>query len=333
MDWRLLLDYVRTLIWPTVTLALGVIFRKQLVKLAQRVDSVETPVGSVTFANQAEAIAQEATDVENEMVAEIQESTSRSGAEEAEESSRISAKLRRMTAGATQYNRRFSELSVMAELDPVGAVMGAWRELEVNASNAIRNRISGQVGVARSISESGILPEHLTRLTNDLMLLRNRVAHAGDVLLSVGDAKAYVAAAQTVADALELAQTPQARYLRYERALQGALLSLNLPVERRNIDRGCDFLVGDYDGVVGIIVKYRHRGPFERGSLEKERMRLKDSLMPVLIVTNAPLSDVVSQFNENHESDGSSIREVVQWRNQGDDDLLMRALVRAGVAH
>ncbi|MGW3628654.1 hypothetical protein ACWD7F_00565 [Streptomyces sp. NPDC005122] len=332
MDWRLLLDYVKTLIWPGVTVILGLTFRKQIAKLSQRVDSVETPVGSLTFATQADAIAQEAESVENAIVTEIQESVSREDVDdEPADSRQLVAKIRRIPSGAPRFDERFAELSAMSEADPVGAVLGAWRELEVNASRASLTRVSRQSGIMRVISERGFLPDHLIRLANDLMLLRDRVVHAGNMSLTAGDAKAYVAAAQTVSDALELAQSPQVRYLRYERAVQGALLSLNLPVQKSELDRGIDFLVGDYDGVVGIVVKFSTRSPFSLEMLEKEIMRRKPSVVPVLIITNTSLSDRVAEFSL--DADSTSIREVIQWRNQEDDDRLMRALMRCGVSY
>ncbi len=326
MDWRLLLDYLKVLIWPAVTVILGLTFRKQIARLSQRVDSVETPVGSLTFAAQAEAIAQEAENVEDALVTEIQESVSRGDAEgESFDSRQLAAKIRRMSSRAPRSDGRFAELFAVSETDPIAAVLGAWRELEIHASRATLSRISRQTGIVRAISEDGFLPDHLIRLTSDLMLIRNRVAHEGDASLTTGDAKAYVAAAETVSDALELSQTPHARYLRYERAVQGALLSLNLSAQKPELDRDIDFLVGDYDGVVGVVVKYQSRGPYVRHLLERVISRHGPSPVPVLSVTNAPIAESVTAFD--FSPDVASVREVVQWNTREDNDLLMRALV------
>ncbi|MGP2436674.1 hypothetical protein [Streptomyces sp. JW3] len=332
MDWRLILDYVKVLIWPSVTVVLGLTFRKQLAKLSQRVDSVETPVGSLTFATQADAIAQEAESVEHALVAEIQESVSSDDADSGIiESRQMIAKIRRVTSRVSRVEGRFAELSAASAGDPAGAVLGAWRELELNASRAALTRVSRQTGILRVIEERGFLPEHLIRLTHDLMQLRDRVAHAGDVSLTESDAKAYVAAAQTVSDALELAQTPQARYLRYERALQSVLYSLNLPVQKSNVDRGVDFLVGDYDGVVGIEVKFSSRGPYLKHSVEMVAARHQPSMIPVLIVVNAPLGANVAGMQ--FDPDSTSVCEVIQWRNQEDNNQLIQALSRCGVSY
>ena len=58
MSWQMALEYLRTLIWPTVVLVLAFTFRKQLRSLFGRVESVETPLGTVAFEKKADAVAQ-----------------------------------------------------------------------------------------------------------------------------------------------------------------------------------------------------------------------------------------------------------------------------------
>ncbi|MFJ3985602.1 hypothetical protein [Streptomyces fungicidicus] len=333
MDWKLVLEFVKVLAWPVVTVALGLTFRRHIAGLSQRVDSVETPVGSLTFATQANAIAHEAESVEDSLTTEIEESTNLNDADDEPVDSRQAvARMQRFRARVRQIEGKFAELHALAEEDPVGAVLGAWRELEANASRATLTRVSRQSGVMRIIEEHAFLPHHLIRLSRDLMLLRDRVASAGDVSLTASDAKAYVAAAQTVSDALQLAQTPQAAYLRYERAVQGALLSLNLPVHKQELDGGVDFLVGKYDGVVGIEVKYTKHSRFPRATVEMIAAKHKpSSSVPVLVVANAPLTGNGSEMRFDPEV--TSVREVIQWRGEEDNDQLMQALSRYGVSY
>ncbi|MFG2523147.1 hypothetical protein [Streptomyces sp. NPDC048527] len=62
MSWQLGLEYLRVLVWPSVVVTLGILLRRQLRGMVRRVQSVETPVGTVSF----DAAADQALDIVRE---------------------------------------------------------------------------------------------------------------------------------------------------------------------------------------------------------------------------------------------------------------------------
>ncbi|MFE1892130.1 DUF4145 domain-containing protein [Streptomyces microflavus] len=329
MDWKLLLEYIKVFAWPTVVLTLGLVFRKQLIGLARNIDSVDTPIGGVTFQRQAEAVAEEAAEIEGEIAAELGEPTRQ--AEPLSEQDVADAPARnQLPIKPVRFEREFASLLRVAQSDPTAAVLGAWRELEAALTDVIppSNVRYTPAAMIRRAEMQGVLPGNLARVAGDLRILRNRVVHEGDMKLTPEGAASYVTATQSVIDALSLARTPQARAIRFEQAVFRALIELGFPVQPSDRDGELDFFVNVDDRKVGVIAKYRGREHFG-SDLMRLSERFPPSAVPLLIVTNAPLSRSALKFNtEGGAPANTAIREVVQWRDGQDDTILAQALHR-----
>ncbi|WP_326597873.1 hypothetical protein [Streptomyces sp. NBC_01803] len=311
---------------------LGIVFRKQLAALTGRVESVETPLGGLTFQKQADAIAGEAAEIEGEIAADIERGAGEPVISEDVQSEGNAPDASRDSGRAS---REFDELLPIAQSAPIVAVMGAWRELE-NALSAALPISSMRAHHADSMlleaARTGLLPDDLVRNAHDLRELRNHVAHGRDVYLTAEAAISYILAARRVTEALALAGSPQANAARYEKAIHRSLLQWDFPVAREDGDRGYDFRVGGEKGLVGVEVKYRRHRQFGQADLEMVRARFESSVLPVVLVTNASLSQAVLSFNSSPSERGNtSLCEIVQWQNAEHDDVLVRALLRAGV--
>ncbi|MGA5453854.1 hypothetical protein ACPCVO_45295 [Streptomyces umbrinus] len=333
MDWKLLLEYIKVFAWPTVVLTLGLVFRKQLIRLAWNIDSVDTPIGGVTFQRQVEAVAEEAAEIEGEIAAEIGEPT-RQSESLSEQNDADDAARNELAIKPVRFEREFSTLLRMTQSDPTAAVLGAWRELEAALADVIppSNVRHTPVAMIKRAEMQGVLPGNLARVAGDLRILRNRVVHEGDLKLTPEGAASYVTATQSVIDALSLARTPQARAIRYEQAVFRALIDLGFPVQPGEKYGELDFFVNVDDRKVGVVVKYRGREHFG-SDLVRLLERFPPSVAPLLIVTNAALSRSVVKFNtEGSALANTAIREVVQWRDGQDDTILAQALQRVAEA-
>ncbi|MGW3458377.1 hypothetical protein ACWDE9_01890 [Streptomyces olivaceoviridis] len=331
MDWKLVLEYIKTLVWPTTTLALGFVFRKQLSGLFGKIDSLETPIGAITFQRQVEAVAQEAAEIEGEIAAEVSE-PSRQADPAMEDSSDSGEGIRSIPEmRPDRYEREMANLLRLAESDPTAAVLGAWRELESALTDVIPpSSIRHTPGVMiRRAELQGVLPNNLARVAFDLKVLRDRVVHEGDVSLTREGAASYIAATQSVLDALSLARTPIARGIRYEQAVLRTIIELGFNIQQATQDGSHDFFVSIDNKRVGIVVRHRTRGPFMRLDIKKTAEKIPASVAPTLIVTNAALSpsalEIIPQIANSADT---ALREVVQWRDGQDDNSLVDALQR-----
>jgi hypothetical protein len=333
MDWKLLLEYIKVFAWPAVVLTLGLVFRKQIVGLARNIDSVDTPIGGVTFQRQVEAVAEEAAEIEGEIAAEIGEPNRQT--EPTSEQSTPSDTVRNdLPVRPVRFDREFTTLLRIAQSDPTAAVLGAWKELEAALADVIppSNLQHTPAAMIRRAEMTGVLPENLARVAGDLRVLRNRVVHEGDVKLTPEVATSYVTATQSVIDALSLARTPQARAIRYEQAVFRTLIDLGFPIQPGEKYGELDFFVNLDDRKVGVVVKYRGREKFG-SDLARLTERFPPSAVPLLIVTNASLSPSAVQFNsEGSATADTAICEVVQWRDGRDDTSLVQALQRVAEA-
>lgn len=87
--------------------------------------------------------------------------------------------------------------------------------------------------------------------------------------------------------------------------------------------------VGEDGRSVVIEVKYRSGGALGVSEIADARRQLDRYAddQRGLLVTNAPLSDEVRQYNSSNPGFSSGI-EVLTWNDDRDDDLLARALLR-----
>ncbi|MFM9444854.1 hypothetical protein [Streptomyces acidiscabies] len=332
MDWKLALEYIKTLIWPITTLALGLFFRKQLSGLFGKIDSLETPLGGVTFQRQAEAVAQEAAEIEGEISAEVSEPSRQvdSATEDESDSSEHTPTLPKVRPD--RYEREMINLLRIADSDPTAAVLGAWRELERALTDVIPTPSSityAPGAMIRRAEIQGVLPNNLARTATDLKVLRDRVVHEGDISLTKEGAVSYIAATQSVLDSLSLARTPIARGIRYEQAVLRTIVELGFNIQPATQDDNHDFFVSIENNLVGVVVRYHTRAPLSTLNVKKAAKRIPASTIPAIMVTNATLNpSIIDEIPEIINSSDTALREVVQWRDGQDNRSLVSALQR-----
>lgn len=115
MTWALGVDYVEALALPVVVMVLGIVFRRQLVGVARRVQSIDTPFGGVSFDQQAQ-------EVDRETVAAVE--SQQQAAHSSAEPGRPLNPEREEADYMGETSRRFSDLRVQARRDPTAAVLG-----------------------------------------------------------------------------------------------------------------------------------------------------------------------------------------------------------------
>ncbi|WP_127354351.1 hypothetical protein [Actinacidiphila soli] len=326
MSWQMALEYLRTLVWPAVVLALGFTFRKQLASLFGRVESVETPLGTVAFEKQADAVAQEAAEIGSEMASELAAAETVHPEVEDAETPEIPSRELQQIARPQYSGSDFSDLFELAETETTAAVMAAWREVERALKAA-----AAKHGVARVSPESlyniGLLSGELARSVEDLRSLRNRVVQEGDILLTKSGARSYITAAQSIVEALELAQDSRFQALQYERSVFRAMGRAGLRAEPGYRDDEFDAYGETPTGTkVAVEVRFRRRGALQMRDIEKLVSKLSSLSENVLVVTNAPLPEKVREFNRTY--DAQPRFEVVQWQGDEDTALLARAIGR-----
>lgn len=326
MSWQMALDYLHTLIWPVVVLILGFTFRKQLVSLFGRVESVETPLGTVAFEKQADAVAQEAAEIGSEMVSELAAAETTYPAREDKEAPESLSEETQQIRLAQYSSNNLSDLFELAETETTTAVMAAWREVERSLRAA-----GAKHGIARispqTLSSMGLLSDELARSVEDLRKLRNRVVHEGDILLTKSGARSYITAAQRIVEALELSRDPRFQALQYERSIIQALGSAGLPAEPGYRDDEFDAYGRTPSGTtIAVEVRFRRHGVLQMRDIETVISKLPSLTANVLVVTNAPLSEQIREFNRTY--DARPRCEVVQWQGDRDTPLLTRAVGR-----
>ena len=132
MSWEMALEYIRTLIWPAVTLTLGFTFRRQLSSLFGRLQSLETPLGTAAFDRQAAAVAQEAAEIESEIAdevaaAEIEKPDSVDAEEDRSPQNEDSTLLHFVGNRRSSPENTFADLLNRAQTQTTEAVLAAWR--------------------------------------------------------------------------------------------------------------------------------------------------------------------------------------------------------------
>ncbi|MFI1973004.1 hypothetical protein [Streptomyces cinnamoneus] len=326
MSWQMALEYLRTLIWPAVVLTLGFTFRKQLASLFGRVESVETPLGTVAFEKQADAVAQEAAEIESEMAGQLAAAgPTHPEGEDAEIPESPTGEPQPITRPQGPASN-FSEVFELAETEATAAVMAAWREVEI-ALKATGSKHGIARVSSRTLANMGLLSDELARSVDDLRHLRNRVVHEGDILLTKSGARSYITAAQRIVEALELSQDPRFRALQYERSVVEALSRAGLHTEAGFRDDEFDAYGQTPAGtMIAVDIRFRRGGRLQMRDMEKVVAKFPSLNANVLVVTNAALSEEVREFNRTH--DGRPRCEVVQWQGDEDTPLLVRAIGR-----
>lgn len=234
----------------------------------------------------------------------------------------------------------FERLKALAESNATAAVLGAWRLVELAMNRVLPHEY--QSDTRRSVAQSlntltdlQIMTVDIARSALDLNALRNRIARSMEPEIATDGALDFVFAAKGIVDNLNPSSVAHIASERYERAVFEALVFHDFAVHltQGEIDPGYDFLVravGE-DSVIAVIVKFG-RGAYRGYQLREELVRLSassESVVPVLIVTNYPLSVEVRKFNYENRSSGSTGGrrvQVVQWVSPADNPRLVDAI-------
>lgn len=130
-----------------------------------------------------------------------------------------------------------------------------------------------------------------------------------------------------------VARSPRAEARRYEDELHRALERTGMTVRREVVwDRGVDFVVETSDGRRALIeAKPRRYGTLAWADVQ-DAMNQVNAIAGVgdaglLIVTSAPLSGEVQEFNNKPPVTARPV-EVISWNDERDDGILARALMR-----
>lgn len=176
MEAEQLIQLIEILAWPITVLAIASALRSPLLKLIARINAVEA--GGV----RAEFGAQ---------LFEFRQTTEDNGSDNE----------------LKVYDSKGSQLQRLAEFSPNGAVVDAWREVELaTISAALHNnlevrgakgRVSGNAAV-REMREQGLINQSTYEVYLKLKDLRNKAAHSSETIES-SDAKEYSLAALELA--------------------------------------------------------------------------------------------------------------------------------------
>ncbi|WP_406106800.1 hypothetical protein [Micromonospora globbae] len=126
----------------------------------------------------------------------------------------------------------------------------------------------------------------------------------------------------------EIEELPEYQALMYEDRIATALTGLGAKVTRLRVDQWFDMLAQTASGSAAVVVKFRERGPLGLKDLERaDYATQRATVGGVLVVTNAPLSGEVEQYNASR-APGDRPIEAVTWNDVRDNGLLARALAR-----
>lgn len=177
---KLLLDYIKVLIWPGVAIFVLLKFRGNISDLISRTRTLSTPAGSLEFAEEVRAL-REAVETQDEVLDPGEAATAR------EEP--------RTRADRTA----FDTYRDIARIIPEASVLASWLHLEkklkeavdmlyadVGGSRAFETRTSGTIHVpttrklAHALGQKG-WDEDWVRLVDDLRRVRNQAAHQSSI--------------------------------------------------------------------------------------------------------------------------------------------------------
>lgn len=332
MSWEMALEYIRALIWPAVTLTLGFTFRRQISSLFGRLQSLETPLGTVAFDQQAAAVAQEAAEIESEIADEVAAAQTENPDMEAppEDSSRqVEDSTSVHSHGDRKRHREdtFADLIDLSETQTTEAILAAWREVDKALRQAARDR--GEPLIMQEIRDSGILSDELARSVKDLRQLRDRVVHQGDIILTPSGARSYVTAAKRIVDALALSSNPALQARQYEQIALRSLSVAGLYVSETMLDHnGVDATARTTNGRrIDIQVIFRRGTKLTMRDITPLATNISERFLSVLVITNAPITQEVREFLARTADDSPRL-EAIQWRGPEDDDVLVRSIAR-----
>lgn len=190
---NLVLQYIRTLVWPCVALLAVVSFRGEVRGLFHRLTSLAGAGFDLKFEADARTTLQAAQ-------LTVEQPTS----EEANEPGEDGAP----TGSTTHDGSAFDAVDDVVDRAPDAAIMAAWRLIEIKINEL--GRVSGLTGAplssaggfffpSRALADQ--LPLGVVGTINDLRKLRGRVAHGEGV--TVNAARDYIATARLILHVLD----------------------------------------------------------------------------------------------------------------------------------
>lgn len=176
MEAEQIIQLIGILAWPITVLAIASALRPIILKLLARIKAVEA--GGVRAEFGAELIEVRQITEDNKFINEPK-----------------------------AYDSKGSQLQRLAELSPNGAVVDAWREVELAIISAAlhnglgvrgaKGRVSGNAAI-KEMQEEGLVSQSVYELYTKLKDLRNKAAYSSEII-ETSDAKEYSLAALELA--------------------------------------------------------------------------------------------------------------------------------------
>jgi hypothetical protein len=166
MDWKqFIAQIVSSTAWPVLVIIIIFIFKRELVKIVQRLAHLKYKDLELEF----DKVKQQAEELHKDMPKEL------------------------LASPSPAFTSLEDQMLDAVELAPLAAIMLAWSGLETAMASAVaRLAISPDPPSYRSpmhnielLSKYGELPESHTNLLQDMRILRNKVAHERDAILSI----------------------------------------------------------------------------------------------------------------------------------------------------
>ncbi|WP_329219228.1 hypothetical protein [Streptomyces microflavus] len=216
---ELVLKYVEVLVWPVATVALVWGLRFPIKRAIARLSRLETPAGTLEFAEEARDVREDAEEIPMAASTESDESAVALDPQPEGRPDSRESDLREYFARQIRAQLRGQQLDVFAKaLDgasasPVGAVMTAWTTLEALCLGVMRElgipttsertsdgkvRVFTMFGALRKLNVS----EETTAIYQRLWTLQ-RVALRDPESVTVSAARDFVRSCRTVADAIQ----------------------------------------------------------------------------------------------------------------------------------
>jgi len=187
---KLILEYLRVLIWPITTTVLIVLFRSPLIKILTRIRNLALP-GGLTLDFQDEI---DATTALSEDAMQLTSTTKQNTnpAVPSTEANALMISLGLQPIGSGLNTNYFANI---AESDPTLALAGLRIEIETLLKNMSRFMNKSPTSLLRNLRNLGIIPPVEAELTSNILRLCNLAIH-GDQFITQSEAKQVIHSAE-----------------------------------------------------------------------------------------------------------------------------------------
>jgi len=172
---KLIIELIDVVIWPFTVIILVYKFRSELLKIANRIQSVSYKDIEASFKKDLNKVESETKSIQRKSLDSID-------------------KVSYRKSPASHY---FDRLYKLAEDSPRAAILEAWIVLEDTIkSYAEKNNYEieslSSYKLIQQIEDHSELPDQIVESLSTVRKLRNQAVHDTDNLLSIGDAERYV---------------------------------------------------------------------------------------------------------------------------------------------